>query len=113
MIDEQHFQDEKEKKSAKSSKEYRNNLLDSARDRARNTLILHQIIETEKLEVSDEDLDKHARSMIQGQAGRDDIDEKMLETIKKSLGDRGKENLLFTKALDFVIENATISEIDN
>ncbi|MFW7379749.1 MAG: trigger factor [Oligoflexus sp.] len=111
MIDDMQFPSDKERQDAKKDEEQRKALRETAKQRARNTLILSEIIKTEKIEVTDEDLDAYVADMISG-AGKsqEELDQKLLESIKQSLGQQAKESLLFRKALDRIIEQANVVE---
>lgn len=100
--------DEKQQREMKQDHEYRDQLKEDAKVRSRNTLILHEIIKSEKLEVSDEDIEANIQEMFAGSG--EDIDAKVMESIKKSFNQQQKENLLFRKAIDFVIGKSKITE---
>jgi trigger factor len=108
MFQEMDFKSDDERERAKKNPEQRQALRDSAKQRAKNTLILSEIIKAESLEVTDDDLDQYVRDMISG-AGQQDIDENMVAQLKQSLGQQAKESLLFRKAIDFVIDSAEVT----
>jgi len=110
MIDDMQFPTDQEREAAKKDPEQRKSLRETAKDRARNTLILSEIIKAEKIEVTDGDLDTYVRDMISssGQT-KEELDEKLLASIKQSMGSQAKESLLFRKALDRIIDQSKIS----
>jgi trigger factor len=111
MFEEMDFPSDKEKKAAKANNEERKKLRDTAKQRARNTLILSEIIKSEKIVVNEEDFDAYVRDFISGSGmGTESPDPKLLESIKASMGPHARESLLFKKALDFVISHANITE---
>ena len=109
MFDEMQFPSEDVKQAAKADAEKRKELRDPAKQRTKNTLILSEIIKSESIEVSDEDLDQHVRDMITAPGSTEAPDEKLLESIKASMGAQARESLLFKKAIDLVIENASVT----
>tara|TARA_B100001094_G_scaffold322015_1_gene370669 strand:- start:1880 stop:3163 length:1284 start_codon:yes stop_codon:yes gene_type:complete len=100
--------DEKQVAELKSEKATRDRFREDAKARSRNTLMLHEIIKNEKLEVTDEDLEESIKSMFAGSG--QEIDSSILQSLKKSMNQQQRENLLFKKAVDFVITNSTITE---
>lgn len=108
MVEEMRWPNDKAKESAKKDPEYRKSLRDTAKKKAQNTLILHEIIKAENLAVTDQDVEAYVLEMIHSQEG-EKPDQKLIESIKKSLGPHVKESLLFTKALDFIIDQAKVS----
>jgi len=111
MFEEMDFSSDKEKKAAKANAEERRKLRDSAKQRARNTLILSEVIKSEKILVNEEDFDTYAREFMAGSGmSAQTPDPKLLESIKASMGPHARESLLFKKALDFIISHANITE---
>ena len=110
MFDEMQFPSEDFKKTAKADPERRKELRDPAKQRTKNTLILSEIIKAESIEVTDEDLDKHVRELVTSPNSKEQPDEKLIESIKQSMGGQARESLLFKKAIDLVVENATVKE---
>ena len=70
--------------------------------------MLYEIIKQESIEVTDADVEASIKEMFAG-AGSD-IDASILESIKKSFNQQQRENLLFKKAVDFIIDSATVTE---
>ncbi len=110
IFDEMEFESDKDRKAAKASREQRARLLDTAKERAKNTLILSEVIKNEKVEVNDDDFDAYVRDLITGSNLSQNLDAKLVDSIKASMGPHARESLLFKKALDFVIEHAKITE---
>ena len=111
IFDEQQFEDEKKKAAAKKDPKQREAFLDVAKQRAKNTLMLSEIIKAESIEVEDADIDTYVKSMVGG-AAAGDLDAKLLDSIKASMGPQVKEAVLFKKAIDFVINDATVKSIE-
>ncbi len=111
IFDEQQFDDEKKKAAAKKDPKQREAFLDVAKQRAKNTLMLSEIIKAESIEVEDADIDTYVKSMVGG-AAAGDLDAKLLDSIKASMGPQVKEAVLFKKAIDFVINDATVKSVE-
>ncbi|NRA66318.1 MAG: trigger factor [Pseudobacteriovorax sp.] len=111
MFDEFQFPNDEARKEAKADPEKRKELLDTAKQRTKNTLILSEIIKAEGIEVNEDDLNEHVKGMLASYGGKsEDIDDKMIEIIKASMGNQARESLLFKKAIDFVVENGSLTE---
>jgi trigger factor len=112
MIDEMNWKNDKDRAEAKHNKELRTSLLDSAKRRARNTMVLHEIIRAENLQVTDADVDAQIRQMLGknvSEGGADDA--KLMESLRQHFSANLKETLMFTKAVDFVINNSEVREL--
>lgn len=110
MFDEMEFNSDRDRKAAKANPEERKNLRETAKQRAKNTLILSEIIKSEKISVDDSDFDAYVRELVAGSGMGQQPDAKLLESVKASLGPHARESLLFKKALDFIINHANITE---
>jgi trigger factor len=110
IFDEMEFESDKDRKAAKANREQRARLLQTAKDRAKNTLILSEVIKQEKVEVNDDDFDAYVRDLITGSNLSQNLDAKLVDSIKASMGPHARESLLFKKALDFVINHAKVTE---
>lgn len=110
MFDEMEFQNDAQRKAAKADEEERKRLRDTAKQRAKNTLILSEIIKSESITVNDLDFDSYVKELVGGSSGGKEMDSKLMESIKASMGPHARESLLFKKALDFVIDNANVTE---
>ena len=73
--------------------------------------MLSEIIKAESIEVEDADIDSYVKSMVGG-AAAGDLDAKLLDSIKASMGPQVKEAVLFKKAIDFVINDATVKSVE-
>ncbi len=110
MFDEMDFEGDAQRKAAKADEEERKRLRDTAKQRAKNTLILSEIIKSESIVVNDADFDAYVKELVGGSNAGKEMDAKLLESIKASMGPHARESLLFKKALDFVIDSAEIVE---
>jgi trigger factor len=110
MFDEMEFQNDVQRKAAKSNEEERKRLRETAKQRAKNTLILSEIIKSENITVNDDDFDSYVKELVGGSAGGKEMDAKLIESIKASMGPHARESLLFKKALDFVIDSAKVTD---
>ncbi|SMF38171.1 trigger factor [Pseudobacteriovorax antillogorgiicola] len=110
MFEEMQFPSEEAKTAAKNDPEKRKELREPAKQRTKNTLILSEIIKAESIEVSDEDLDQHVRELVSSPGAAEQPDDNLIESIKKSMGNQARESLLFKKAIDLVLENASVTE---
>ncbi len=106
MIQEMQWPSEDQRKQALHDQELRKSCLQSARRKAQNTLILWRVAQAEKLEVTEDDIRKHLTDRMG--AGSD---AKQLESLVRSLGPRIKENLIFDKAMEFLITSAVVTDI--
>jgi trigger factor len=110
MFDEMEFQNDAQRKAAKANEDERKRLRETAKQRAKNTLILSEIIKTENITVNDDDFDSYVKELVGGSAGGKELDAKLIESIKASMGPHARESLLFKKALDFVIDSAKVTD---
>jgi trigger factor len=110
VFDEMEFQNDVQRKAAKSNEDERKRLRDTAKQRAKNTLILSEIIKSENIQVNDDDFDSYVKELVGGAQGGKELDAKLIESIKAAMGPHARDSLLFKKALDFVIDNAQVTE---
>lgn len=114
MIDQMQWPNEEEKRRAKANQEFRQRFVEQAKQKAQNTLILWEVAKREKIEVTDEDVEKHIRNQfLRGAAATDEKNEKLVEQLRQSMGRNLKDNLIFEKSLDYLIDNANIKEINS
>lgn len=111
MFDEADFPNDRDRKAAKADPEERKKVRENAKQRARNTLILSEVIKSEKINVTDEDFDSYVKELIGGSTGGNEPDSKLIDSIKASMGQHARESLLFKKAIDFVVDHATVTEV--
>lgn len=109
MFDEMNFQTDAERASAKKDPEQRKSMRDTAKTRAKNSLMLSELIKAESIEVTDADIDAYIAKMLAGNTNGD-LDPKILESLKASFAGQAKETVLFQKAIDFIIDHAEVSE---
>lgn len=110
MFDEAEFSSDAERKAMKSNPGEREKARETALQRARNTLILSEVIKAEKINVTDEDFDGYVKELVGGSTGGAPMDAKLIESIKASMGQHARESLLFKKAIDFIISHAKVTE---
>lgn len=110
MFDEAEFSSDAERKAMKANPAEREKARETALQRARNTLILSEVIKSEKINVTDEDFDAYVKELVGGSMGGAPMDAKLIESIKASMGQHARESLLFKKAIDFVISHAKVTE---
>lgn len=110
MFDEAEFASDTERKQMKANQGERSKARETALQRARNTLILSEVIKSEKINVTDEDFDAYVKELIGGSTGGMPADAKLFDSIKASMGQHARESLLFKKAIDFVISHSKITE---
>ena len=111
MFDEAEFSSDAERKAMKTNPGEREKTRETALQRARNTLILSEVIKSEKINVTDEDFDAYVKELVGGSMGGAPMDAKLIESIKASMGQHARESLLFKKAIDYVISESTVTEI--
>lgn len=105
-----HGQDRKHLKTAMKDKGIREKLLPEAQKKAKNTMLLWEIVKKEEIKATDEDVKNHIIKIIsEGSSKRseDELDAEATKIMKQS-GERIRESLLFEKAVDFVIDNGTV-----
>jgi len=105
IISQNRFPNEQQLKKALADKSIRADVLPEAKMRAKNTMILHELIREEKIEVSDEELREAVQAMhpqIQGS----ELDKKLIEH-----GSSEREQLLFKKALAFLVSHAKLHPV--
>ena len=107
MIGELPIQDEKAKHQALTDQRYRDHFKEEAKRRTQNTLILWHVSQKEKLEVKEEDINKRLDEII---SGADGGDPKQLASMRQSLEPRLRENMVFEKSMEFLIDHANVKE---
>lgn len=109
LINELRFNSEDERKTALANKEIRASFLDTAKRRTQNTLILWHVTQKENLQASEAEIAER----VNGVAAQFGInDPKRLAAVKGNLEARVRENMVFEKAMDFLVQNARITDID-
>ena len=107
MIGELPIQDEKARRHALTDQRYRDHFKEEAKRRTQNTLILWHVSQKENLEVSEEDISKRLDEIISGAGGGDP---KQLASMRQNLEPRLRENMVFEKSMEFLIDSANIKE---
>ena len=106
MIQELDWQKKDQAQQAMHNEEVRKNFRSTARRKAQNTLILWQVAQQEKIEVTDEDIKSHIAKMMP--AG---TEQAQIDSMATKMAARLRENLIFEKAMDFLIKSAKITDI--
>ncbi len=109
LINEQRFGNEDERKSALANKEFRNSFIETAKRRTQNTLILWHVTQKENLQASESEIAERVNG-VAAQFGIDDP--KRLAAVRKNLEARVRENMVFEKAMDYLVQNAKVTDID-
>jgi trigger factor len=107
MVDEVGWDSEQEKAKARQDEELRKRFEPVAKRRARNTLILWHVAQTEKLEVSDKEMDEYIDTRVL--AGRQN--DKDAPKLRRMVAPQVKEKLLLGKAMDTLIDSAKVTEV--
>ncbi len=110
MINQMKWDNKKEKEHALQDKEFRGRFLDSAKRQAKNTLLLLEISRKENLKVTDDDLDDHFGKMLGG-GELNEQNQALIQQLKSRMANQVRDNLLFEKALRFLIDQANVTEI--
>jgi trigger factor len=96
-----------ERKKAKGDKAIRDSLLPSAKRQTQNTLILWHVVQKEGIKVEDSEVETEVAATLARYGVP--ADPKASGQARKSIEPRIRENLLFGKAMTFIIENAKIA----
>lgn len=72
-----------------------------AKQKAKNSLMLHEIIKKEQLEITDADLDQFCKEQ--------ELTDDQAQEWKARVSEQEKENLLYRKAMDMLIESSQVS----
>lgn len=106
MIEEANIPQEQKKDLFHNSK-VRENLKPEALKKAKNTLLLWEVIKTEKLAIEEEELSKHFEEFFKSQ-GTENNDP---ATIPDDVKEKVKESMLFDKAMKTLVDMSSITEI--
>lgn len=109
MISQSEFPSEQEKKNALADKELRERLLGEAKSRAKNTMLLHEVLKAENIEISDSEIREEISQMSQEADAEKKAEE--VEKIYTLHADNIREQLLFKKALSFLASEAKLHAI--
>lgn len=108
MIQELQFRSDDERARAMKDQSLRQNFLATARRRTQNTLILWHVTQKEQLKVTDDEVRARVDQALSSMGG---IDPKQAARFRGNLEPRVRENLIFEKAMDFLIDNAQVTEV--
>lgn len=111
IIGELGWKNDGDKKRALSDRNLRDRYREQAISRAKNTLVLLEIAGKEEVKVTDDDIDAHIQKMIP--AGSEGIKPEFLENMRASLAPQLRENLIFDKTLNLIIDSAKVAEVPN
>jgi trigger factor len=111
MINQIRWPKEQDRQRAQGDVKLRESLVTEATRRAKSTLLLWEVANTEQLKVEDQDIDAHLEKMIPAGDGNAEMKEKFLSTMRQQHGDSLKQNLLLEKAMNFLATNAKIKEV--
>ncbi len=109
MINESQIPDKKELEKIKKDPSVRASLLEKAQSRVKTSLILWQIKNQEKLEVTDDDVKNYYRKMFPADEYEQNQD--LIEKLMVKNADALKNELIFSKAIELVVENAIIETV--
>lgn len=109
MISQMRAKNEAELKKAMADQALRSRILPEAKLRAKNTLLLHEIVRQEKFTISDDEVKEKIRSMIDS---KDPVlVERELARDFKEHGENLREQLLMNKALNYLLSHAKVQQI--
>lgn len=87
--------------------DFKENMREDAEQEVRRSLALDAVVEAEKFEVSDEEIEKEAREAAAKYFGDDEEkQEEMVKTMVEGNKDALRHDLIRRKAIDFLIDNA-------
>ena len=95
-------------KTALKNQDIRKNLLPTAKRRTQNTLLLWHVATKEELKPTDDELNARVEQVVTS-AGI--TDQKTLASVKKTIEPRIRESVILEKAMDFLINNATVTRV--
>lgn len=101
ILKEKYAKDEAKYKASVSDPKERDEAKDLAKRKAKNSMILHEIIRKEELKLDDDDIEKIIVER--------ELDKESAEKWKNSLTAESKENLLYIKAMDMLISEGTVT----
>jgi trigger factor len=108
MIQEMPHQSEDERAKALRNKQLRDEFLPTAKRRTQNTLVLWHVNQKEQLQITDDEVKQRVDGVL---ASSGISDPKQLSRLRQNLDARVRENLIFEKAMNFLIENAKLTEV--
>jgi trigger factor len=108
MIGELNHRSDDERKQAMRDPGLREHFKTAATRRTQNTLILWHISQKEKLEVTQAETDERVGAALKSFGI---TDPKQAARLKQNLEARVRENMIFEKAMDFLIDNAKVTDV--
>lgn len=108
MIDELPHRSQEERQAALRNDEMRKGFRDTAKRRTQNTLVLWHITQRENLQVTDDEVRERLEETL---AGAGVQDPKQAARLRKNLELRIRENMIFEKAMNFLIDHAQRNEV--
>jgi trigger factor len=107
MISEFQFRSDTDRQAAMRNKDVRDRLLPGARRRTQNTLVLWHVSQKENINVTDDEVEKEVTETVKSFGS---LDAKSLANVKANLSMRVRENLLFEKAMNVLVESAKVED---
>lgn len=107
MIDELPHPNQDERAKALRNEELRKNFRQTAKRRTQNTLVLWHVVQKEQLQVSDADVRDRLEQTIAYSGIKDP---KQLGRLRQNLEPRIRENMIFEKAMNFLVDHAQVTE---
>lgn len=108
MIQEMQHRSEDERAQALRDKNLREEFLATAKRRTQNTLVLWHVNQKEQLQITDDEVKQRVDGVL-AQSGIQDP--KQITRLRQNLDARVRENLIFEKAMNFLIDNAKVTEV--
>lgn len=108
LIQDLQHPNEESRKQALADEGMREHFRQTARRRTQNTLVLWHVTQKEQLQVTEEELATRLDQTLGGMGIRDP---KQIAAARRNLEARLRESMIFEKAMDFLIDNAEITEL--
>lgn len=108
MIQEMQHPSEQERTKALADKALRDEFLESAKRRTQNTLVLWHVNQKEQLALTEDEVKQRVDGVL---ASSGIQDPKQLTRLRQNLDARVRENLIFEKAMNFLIDHAQVTEV--
>jgi len=99
-----------EKKTAKTNEDLRKSLRPDASRQIRNSLVLHEVSKREKLEVTEEELEKNFQEKFASLVNDHPTEEAKIRKYLESQKEGIRENLLIAKIMDVLLREAVITK---
>jgi trigger factor len=108
MIQELQHPNEDARAKALKDQDLRKSMLATAKRRTQNTLVLWHVTQKEKLAVTDQEVKDQVEQAVRSTGL---ADPKQLARLRKNIEPRVRENMIFAKAMDFLIDNAKVTAV--